>query len=74
MFDPWVNKQEAQAVYNLNLIDQPTTGHYDAMIVAVSHDQFKELGIEGVKSLGKEKHVLYDIKYLFPSDGVDGRL
>jgi UDP-N-acetyl-D-galactosamine dehydrogenase len=44
------------------------------MIVAVSHDQFKELGIEGVKSLGKEKHVLYDIKYLFPSDGVDGRL
>jgi UDP-N-acetyl-D-glucosamine/UDP-N-acetyl-D-galactosamine dehydrogenase len=74
VFDPWVNKQEAQAVYNLNLIDQPTTGHYDAMIVAVSHDQFKELGIEGVKSLGKEKHVLYDIKYLFPSDGVDGRL
>ncbi|PHR49466.1 Vi polysaccharide biosynthesis UDP-N-acetylglucosamine C-6 dehydrogenase TviB [Cycloclasticus sp.] len=74
VFDPWVNKQEAQAVYNLNLIDQPTTEHYDAMIVAVSHDQFKELGIEGVKSLGKEKHVLYDIKYLFPSDGVDGRL
>jgi UDP-N-acetyl-D-glucosamine/UDP-N-acetyl-D-galactosamine dehydrogenase len=74
VFDPWVDKQEARAVYKLNLIDQPAIGHYDAMIVAVSHDQFKELGIEGVKALGKENHVLYDIKYLFPSDGVDGRL
>jgi tetratricopeptide (TPR) repeat protein len=74
VFDPWVDKKEAQAVYNLNLIDQPAAGQYDAMIVAVSHEQFKELGIGGVKALGKEKHVLYDIKYLFPSDGVDVRL
>jgi len=74
VFDPWVDKQEAQAVYNLNLIDQPAAGYYDAMIVAVSHEQFKELGIEGVKALGKDNHVLYDIKYLFPSDCVDGRL
>jgi UDP-N-acetyl-D-galactosamine dehydrogenase len=74
VFDPWVDKQEAQAVYNLNLIDQPAAGQYDAMIIAVSHDQFKELGIEGVKALGKDNHVVYDIKYLFSSDGVDGRL
>jgi UDP-N-acetyl-D-galactosamine dehydrogenase len=74
VFDPWVDKQEAQAVYNLNLIDQPATGQYDAMIVAVSHDQFKKLGVEGVKAFGKDNHVLYDIKYLFPSNGVDGRL
>jgi UDP-N-acetyl-D-galactosamine dehydrogenase len=74
VFDPWVDKQEAQAVYNLNLIDQPAAGQYDAMIIAVSHEQFKELGIEGVKALGKDNHVLYDIKYLFSSDGVDGRL
>lgn len=74
VFDPWVDKQEAQAVYNLNLIDQPAAGQYDAMIIAVSHEQFKELGIEGVKVLGKDNHVVYDIKYLFPSDSVDGRL
>ena len=74
VFDPWVDKQEAQAVYNLNLIDQPAAGQYDAMIIAVSHEQFKELGIEGVKALGKDNHVVYDIKYLFPSDSVDGRL
>jgi UDP-N-acetyl-D-galactosamine dehydrogenase len=74
VFDPWVDKQEAQAVYNLNLIEQPAIGQYDAMIVAVSHDQFKKLGVEGVKAFGKDNHVLYDIKYLFPSNGVDGRL
>lgn len=74
VFDPWVDKQEARAVYKLNLIDQPAIGHYDAIIVAVSHDQFKEMGIDGVKAFGKDNHVLYDIKYLFPSDGVDGRL
>jgi len=74
VFDPWVDKQEAKAVYNLNLIDQPRVGHYDAIIIAVSHKQFKEMGLDGVKALGKENHVLYDIKYLFPSDGVDGRL
>ena len=74
VFDPWVDKQEAEAAYKLNLIDQPEVGHYDAVIIAVSHDQFKEMGVEGVKAFGKENHVLYDIKYLLPSECVDGRL
>ena len=74
VFDPWVDKQEAHALYNLNLIEQPGNGHYDAIIVAVSHDQFKKLGIEGIKVFGKENFVLYDIKYLFSSSDVDGRL
>jgi len=74
VFDPWVDKNEAKAVYNLDLIEQPELASYDAIIVAVSHYQFKEMGLEGVKALGKKNHVLYDIKYLFPSDGVDGRL
>jgi len=74
VFDPWVDKGEAKAVYNLDLIEQPALASYDAIIVAVSHHQFKEMGLEGVKALCKKNHVLYDIKYLFPSDGVDGRL
>lgn len=74
VFDPWVDKEQAKAIYNLELIDKPEQGAYDAIIVAVSHSQFKELGLAGVKALGKPNHVLYDIKYLFPSDGVDGRL
>ncbi len=74
VFDPWVDKKEAREVYNLSLIEQPTVNVYDAIIVAVSHDQFKVLGLEAVKAYAKANHVLYDIKYLFPADGVDGRL
>jgi len=74
VFDPWVIKDEAQAAYNLSLIEQPKANLYDAIIVAVSHDQFKALGLDGVKAFAKKNHVLYDIKYLFLLDGVDGRL
>lgn len=74
VFDPWADKKEALSEYNLNLIDQPNLDSYDAIIVAVAHHQFKELGLAGVKALGKENHIIYDIKYLFPADGVDGRL
>ena len=74
VYDPWVSKEEAQQAYNLTLIDEPQLGYYDAIIIAVSHEQFAEMGLEGLKRLGKPNHVLYDIKYLLPSDGVDGRL
>lgn len=74
VYDPWVEKSMALSEYNLNLIDQPKAGHYDAVIIAVSHHQFREMGLAGVKALGQTNHVLYDIKYLFPSEGVDGRL
>jgi len=74
VFDPWVAKEEARAAYNLSLIEQPSVNYYDAIIIAVSHDQFKALGLDGVKAFAKENHVIYDIKYLFSRDGVDGRL
>jgi len=74
VFDPWVDKGEARAAYNVPLIDAPTANTYDAVILAVSHDEFKALGLDGIKALAKDNHVLYDIKYLFPADGVDGRL
>ena len=74
IFDPWVDKSEAKAIYNLDLIEQPERDYYDAVIIAVSHDQFKDMGLHGVRALGKENYVLYDIKYLFASEGVDGRL
>jgi len=74
VFDPWVDRDEAKSLYNLDLVEKPEPATYDAIIVAVSHHQFKEMGLQGVKALGKENHVLYDIKYLFSSDDVDGRL
>ena len=74
VFDPWVDKEEACALYNLSLISQPVANTYDAIIVAVSHNQFKALGLEGVKAFARKNHVLYDIKYLFTAKDVDGRL
>ena len=47
---------------------------YDAIILAVAHNEFKELGIDNIRKLGKESHVLYDLKYLLPKDSVDMRL
>jgi len=74
VFDPWVDRNEAKSLYDLDLVEKPELAIYDAIIIAVSHHQFKEMGLQGVKALGKANHVLYDIKYLFSSDEVDGRL
>jgi len=74
VYDPWVDKQEAEEEYGLTLIEEPQSGAYDAVILAVAHDEFKALGAEKIHSYGKEQHVLYDIKYLLDTNDVDGRL
>ena len=74
LYDPWVSKEDAKHEYNLELVNKAEKGKYDAIIIAVSHQQFKEMGAEGLHALGKENHVLYDIKYILSSDDVDGRL
>ena len=72
--DPWVDAAEAQHEYGLELVSQPAAGAYDALIVAVGHEQFRALGAEGIRALGKPACVLYDVKYVLPRDAVDGRL
>ncbi len=72
--DPWVEADEAAAEYGITPIEAPATGEYDAVIVAVAHRQFADLGAEGVKAFGKPVSVLYDVKYVLPRDAVDGRL
>ncbi|MCU7940169.1 MAG: Vi polysaccharide biosynthesis UDP-N-acetylglucosamine C-6 dehydrogenase TviB [gamma proteobacterium symbiont of Bathyaustriella thionipta] len=74
VYDPWVDKTEAQHEYNITPINGPKAGDYDAIILAVSHDQFKKMGASDIHKLGKGNHVLYDIKYLLKTDEVDGRL
>ncbi len=72
--DPWVDPDEARKEYGIELIEQPPAGTYDAIVLAVAHDRFRELGIEGIRALGKPEAVVFDVKYLFPADQVDGRL
>ena len=74
VYDPWVDKDEAACEYGIEPIDQPVKGKYDAIVLAVAHDEFKELLLEQIKAFGKDNHVLYDIKYLLDANEVDGRL
>jgi len=74
VYDPWVDKDESIHEYNIKPIDKPVEGRYDAILLAVAHDEFKELSVEQIKAFGKDNHVLYDIKYLLKVNEVDGRL
>ena len=74
VYDPWVDKDAAMDEYEIKLIEEPMNGKYDAIILAVAHDVFKNLSPEQIKTFGKENHVIYDIKYLLSSENVDGRL
>jgi UDP-N-acetyl-D-glucosamine/UDP-N-acetyl-D-galactosamine dehydrogenase len=74
VYDPWVNKDEAIHEYNIRPIDKPIKGKYDAILLAVSHSEFKELTVEQIRTYGRDSHVLYDIKYLLKANESDGRL
>ena len=74
VYDPWVNKNQALKEYNIQPIDKPIKSKYDAIIIAVAHDEFKLLTEEQIRTYGKDKHVLYDIKYLLKASESDGRL
>jgi UDP-N-acetyl-D-galactosamine dehydrogenase len=74
VYDPWADKDEALEEYDVELIEKPKLGKYDAIVLAVSHEQYKKLNIEQLRSYGKNKHIIYDIKCIFPQDQVDGRL
>jgi UDP-N-acetyl-D-glucosamine/UDP-N-acetyl-D-galactosamine dehydrogenase len=74
VYDPWVDKDEALHEYSIKPIDNPVKGKYDAIVLAVAHDEFKALLLEQITAFGKDNHVLYDIKYLLKANEVDGRL
>jgi len=74
VYDPWVNREDAKALYGVNLVEEPQPSNYDAIVLAVAHKQFVELSFDYFRSLGKEKVVIYDVKGLLPRDLVDGSL
>jgi UDP-N-acetyl-D-galactosamine dehydrogenase len=74
VYDPWVSADEAQHEYGIRPVSEPTQGAYDAVVVAVGHQQFVALGEAGIRAFGKADMVLYDVKYVLPREAVDGRL
>lgn len=74
VYDPWVDAEEVQHEYGFTPVNQLVDATYDAVVLAVAHRQFVEIGIEKVRGLGKPNSVLFDVKYLFGAAQVDGRL
>ncbi len=74
VYDPWVDSAEAEHEYGIRPIRKPAKGRYDAIVLGVAHNEFKEMGVDTIRSFAKRPHVLYDIKYVFDAEEVDGRL
>lgn len=74
VYDPWVNPEEAKHEYDIDLISAPKQAHYDAVIFAVAHHQFKVLSADEIKAMMKEEHVIYDLKYMLDKELADIRL
>lgn len=74
VYDPWVNPSEAIQEYEIELVSLPETEAYDGVVIAVSHDQFKEMGAKGVANYSKPTAVIYDLKYILPNSALVLRL
>jgi len=64
--DYWADKEEVQREYSLELLEKPSTDDYEAVVLAVAHDEYKNIKI------GNDKQVVFDIKSIV--DGADGKL
>lgn len=72
VYDPWANAAAVKHEYNIDIVSElPKEEQYDAVILGVAHKEFLQLD---VKSLVREKGVIYDVKGLLPRDIIDGRL
>ena len=74
VYDPWVNSTEAQHEYGITPISEPAINAYDGIVLAVAHNEFRDLGVENIRRYGKAEHVLYDLKYLLNAVESDLRL
>ena len=74
VYDPWVDSEEAVHEYAITPVQAVNQDTYDAVILAVAHDQFKVMGATEIRALGKKAHVLYDLKYVLDQSESDIRL
>ena len=72
--DNWANRNEVKEHYNIELIDTVKQSYYDGLIIAVDHSEYKELGIDYIRSLLKNNHIIYDVKHVFNQSDTDIRL
>ena len=75
VYDPWIDVSEAEHEYGLQCLPEaPPPGQYAAVVLAVGHSQFIQLGEQGIKAWGQPNAVVYDVKSILPMGAADGRL
>jgi UDP-N-acetyl-D-galactosamine dehydrogenase len=75
IYDPWIDVEEAKREYGLECLSElPANGTYQAIVLAVGHKQFIDMGLSKIQALTQNSGVIFDVKSVFPLDGVDGRL
>jgi UDP-N-acetyl-D-galactosamine dehydrogenase len=74
VYDPWASAAETRHEYGIRLTRTLCSRRYDAVVLAVAHNEFKTMGIRGIRALCRARHVVYDIKHVLPSAQTDGRL
>lgn len=72
--DPLADPEEAQAEYGLALTAEPAPGAYDAVILAVAHEDYRAAGAEALRGYGRAGHVFCDLKAVFHASQSDLRL
>ena len=74
MYDPYVDEEAVYSEYGISVIKELAPSDYDAAIVTVGHDAFKELGAAGVRRFLKSGSIIFDVKAIYPQRDVDLRL
>ena len=74
VYDPWVSSEDARKECGIDLIEELVADTYDAIIIAVAHSQFKAMSSEFIRTLTRNKGIIFDIKYILPESDTDGRL
>ena len=74
VYDPWVDKKNVEKSYKFSPINFPKNKEYDAIVIAVAHDLFKEMETKEIKKFLKPDGIIYDLKYVLPENEVDARL
>lgn len=74
VYDPWVTAEESVHEYGISPVPTLSPATYDGIILAVAHNEFRAMGADGIRALGKPVHVLYDLKYVLAAESVDLRL
>lgn len=74
VYDPWIDMEIARREHDVEFVEDPAEGQYDAIIMAVSHQQFVSGGMSAVSKLMKPSSVIYDVKGILPKESTDGRL